>query len=582
MDDLFNLVTSPWILVRDENCNEETVSIQDLFLKAHQFEAIAGETVTQNFAILRLLEAILSTILYRYDLNGQPQPDVNQKVLLQRWAKLWDNGKFPPEMMEPYLKDHAEEFNLLGDKRFMQSREARKANVYSCKKMIGDLAVSGNKDRLFSFREWDEGEEPTISKAEAARWAQNLILFDDTAVKKSKEYKTVKGKGPDTAPGVGWGGKIAPIYFEGASLFETLMINCVLLKEGAGLWGDMTPYWEVQESIEDSEGMRLERRLIPQPNDFAALLTLPSRRIWLVEAKEKNNEICGFRIISGDVFESENAFCEQFTLWKEKDTEENETISFSPDRHVPNKQLWRSFNKAFQNENDGHLPGIVQWLKRLESEDILSENFRVRIKAPFIQYKKGQPSAVTDLASHSMIIYSQLLNEKNEGYRAAIQDQVDKINRLAGAAEEFARQAAKTTGADEGHAAERISAELYQAVDQPFLEWIAAISPEKTDLGEAVNAWEKTAKSIGRRLVKKELEKYPTANLFGKLIKQESDHTKKKTGKKAKKNEEESDEGENSKVLVSVMTAELKFNRVLNSIYMKEKRGTEDGEEQSE
>lgn len=71
MDDLFNLVTSPWILVRDENCNEETVSIQDLFLKAHQFEAIAGETVTQNFAILRLLEAILSTILYRYDLNGR-------------------------------------------------------------------------------------------------------------------------------------------------------------------------------------------------------------------------------------------------------------------------------------------------------------------------------------------------------------------------------------------------------------------------------------------------------------------------------------------------------------------------------
>ena len=71
MEQLFNVIDEPWICVMDKNCQIKEVSLRDTLLKSQDFIELAGETKAQDFAILRFLLALMYTIFYRYDLNGE-------------------------------------------------------------------------------------------------------------------------------------------------------------------------------------------------------------------------------------------------------------------------------------------------------------------------------------------------------------------------------------------------------------------------------------------------------------------------------------------------------------------------------
>ena len=55
----YNLLFEPWIKVYTQSDETVRYSILDVFKHAHQIKALAGELPTQDFAILRLLLAIL-------------------------------------------------------------------------------------------------------------------------------------------------------------------------------------------------------------------------------------------------------------------------------------------------------------------------------------------------------------------------------------------------------------------------------------------------------------------------------------------------------------------------------------------
>ena len=40
----FNLLDEPWIRVRTRDCRVEEVSLKDVFVHAHEYEDLAGET----------------------------------------------------------------------------------------------------------------------------------------------------------------------------------------------------------------------------------------------------------------------------------------------------------------------------------------------------------------------------------------------------------------------------------------------------------------------------------------------------------------------------------------------------------
>ena len=285
-----------------------------VFEQAHLYTDLAGELATQNVAMLRLLLAVLHTVFSRVDEHGEEAPIEETDHALDRWGALWNKNCFPIEPIKAYLHTQHERFWLFHPERpFWQALSAAKGTEYSAAKLIGELSESSNKTRLFPPR---TGEDKTeVSYGEAARWLLYVNGYDDTSAKP-------KGKNLPS-PGAGWLGKLGLITAKGKTLFETLMLNLVLLKEDYEPWEPNVPAWELPKP---REGERIE---ITIPDNPAALLTLQSRRLLL---ERNNRKVTGYRLLGGDFFSRENAFNETMTVWKPVMERGKSTGQYQPKR----------------------------------------------------------------------------------------------------------------------------------------------------------------------------------------------------------------------------------------------------------
>lgn len=69
----YNLLDEAWIpVLRKDTGKVEEVSLLTLFSQAQEYYALAGEMETQNFAVLRVLLAVLVTVFTRVDAEGEP------------------------------------------------------------------------------------------------------------------------------------------------------------------------------------------------------------------------------------------------------------------------------------------------------------------------------------------------------------------------------------------------------------------------------------------------------------------------------------------------------------------------------
>lgn len=202
-----------------------------------------------------------------------------------------------------------------------------KGTSYSAAKLNGELSESNNKLRLFPQR--SGREKAALSYDEAARWLLHVNAFDDTSGKKTDPQ--IK-----ETPGAGWLGKLGVVMAEGDTLFETLMLNLILLQDGESkLWEEEErPVWE-RESVDRRERVRIE-----MPGNLSELYTLQSRRI---ELKREGGKVVGYILLGGEFFEKDNAFAEQMTLWHNGAKNDKSTPLHQPRRHAPARQLWRDF-----------------------------------------------------------------------------------------------------------------------------------------------------------------------------------------------------------------------------------------------
>ena len=67
----FNLLEESWIKVITPSLEQKEVSLLDVILHAHEYTSLSGETPTQDVALLRVLLALVETIFYRYNENGE-------------------------------------------------------------------------------------------------------------------------------------------------------------------------------------------------------------------------------------------------------------------------------------------------------------------------------------------------------------------------------------------------------------------------------------------------------------------------------------------------------------------------------
>lgn len=494
----FNLLDEPWIRVMTEDCTVVERSLMQVLLNSHRYQRLAGELPTQDVALLRLLLAILQTVFYRVDPEGEDDPIEDRAAAIRRWQALWNAGRFPVQPIRTYLEIWKDRFWLFHPEHpFYQVPAAAVGTKFKASKLNGELSESAHKMRLFPLRDGEEKE--TLSYAEAARWLVTLIGFDDSASTKK-----------ETGTGTGWLGDRVNVYAIGENLFETLMLNLVFLKDGRYVWAENMPAWE-QPTMTTAK-----KREIALPDNQAELLTLQSRRLIL---SREENRVTGFSSTGGDFFGKEgrvNAFSEQMTLWRAGKTPKNAVPQFVPAPVDPWRQMWRDFEVILGRREDTHIPGVVAWLTELRRKNVIPRKY-VHITSVGVTYdsKKG---SIADIVSDHLDFQMSLLDAAGELWIVLVGGEIhliDKVARALGALAEglYLAQGGQLDGA--GKKARQSQRDegmrlLYAAVDLPFREWLAHIGAQHEDdentRAQEQQCWRsivfRIADNLGREMVR--------------------------------------------------------------------------------
>jgi CRISPR system Cascade subunit CasA len=511
----FNLLYEPWILVKNKQNETEEWSLLDVFKHAHEVQQLAGELPTQDMAIMRLLLAIMYGAFVTNDIE-------DAEDARNLWQELWELEQFPYDIIERYLKQHEERFWLFHPQYpFYQVADIEDImNCYKAAKgkktkneeklkavarLIGELFQSDNLLRLFSGRNGDQ--QCVLNYSEAARWLLHLNGFDDDSAKNP------------TPKGVGYLGQIGFIYAQGENLFETLMLNFVLLDNNNQLFDDCREtskaYWEkpICKTVEN---------LISQPNAQKDLLTMQSRRILF---KRDHRQVIGYLLTMGDYFDKEQGlFNEQMTLWKA-----DEKIGFIPKRHMPEKKIWRNFSSLISTGGDNSTnrnSGVVHWLKELQDKEIISKNI-VKFCIAGIYYKpKGAGWQIVDFVNDSLQVNSTILGMLGVSWVNEIIRVLSLTDKAVSALGWLAVDVAAAGGNSSKDHTElgRTARERgYHQLDGDFRKWLLSIHPQKDDVETKMAEWLAIAKKSILTQGEQILEQCSNKALVGRIKKDKDD-----------------------------------------------------------
>lgn len=484
----FNLLDEPWIRVRDDSCQVHEVSLTDALLHAHQYTSLSGELPTQDIVILRLMLAVLHTVFSRVDADGNAAELEDEEEAVERWTDLWELGQLPEEPIREYLEKWHERFWLFHPERPFGQVAGLDSRLYDVKKLNGEILQSDHKERFFSSYSGEEKNK--MSYGQATRWLLTLNGFSDVGIKK-----------PDPKR-VGWLAELGIVYVEGKNLFETLMLNFILV-DFSGEYRKEMPLWERDKIVIEGNEEN------PIPETHSELYTFLSRKMLLVS---DSGYVKKFRVSAGDYFQSKNAFIEPMTSWEKLDNEK-ETV-FCPLKHDSSKQLWREFPSMFteSEKDESKLSGIVQWVRYLCDNNMVDNNYLFYTRIIGTLFSNTHKSLVKNFFFDSLSINAYLLSNVGANWREKIKVEINRCEQLADAIRKLAGNLYLASGGTKGDAKswdktflksrESASAQLYFRLDMPFRRWLAGITPEDVDSADyeteerVFSAWQKTAKTI--------------------------------------------------------------------------------------
>ncbi|QIS05589.1 type I-E CRISPR-associated protein Cse1/CasA [Nocardia brasiliensis] len=468
----FDLLNDPWIPViyHDTGSTASSgsqleprareLSLRAVFRDAPQVLTLSGEIPTQTFAILRLLLAILRRSIR--DRSGRPT-DV--------WKSLWTDDALPLAEIDQYLDDHKTRFNLFDPVApFFQVADLRiNKGASTLDVLIADVP---NGHKYFTSRGGRHME--AITFAEAARWLVHAQAFDPSGIKSGADGDPRAKGGRGYPIGVAWTGQLGGIYWEGANLAETLILNTAL----AGL--DDNPYPKEDKPAWERPPAGPTVRLDPEPSGPADLFTWQSRRIRLV-AEEK--AVTGVVLCNGDPLEPFNKQrFEPMTAWRFSQVQ---TKKSGRDRHYPlthhvERGLWRSLASLLsqgQSKNDRGAPvqpGLVQWASRLVEDGKLDVTQLIRLHATGMEYVNNQ-AVVGEVVDDSLTFRVALLSSDPHLRMCAldaIKTAENSVGILASLAGDLALAAGGEPTLARSHARER----GYFILESSYRRWLAGLA----------------------------------------------------------------------------------------------------------
>lgn len=480
----FNLVHDPWIKVLDMGNAVMEVSLSDLFRNATSYRRFAGESEPQDIAVMRVCLAVMYAALAQGVDDQQAAEDL--------WESIWSVRQFPHRELLAYLDRWKDRFYLVHPTHpFYQRPCAAGGTGYNILKLNGNLCQSGDKVRFFTESLQDSTEGMLFP--EAARWLIYLNAFDDNSGKPSSAYSAdckARNKATESV-GAGWLGRCGLVFLAGENLFQTLMLNFVLLMDGKEPYGTEKPCWELDVPRD------AERTTVPCPDNPAELYTFQSRRI-ILDLNDTGDRVVGYHTIGGDVFDPVNAFIEPMTIWQAPLAEGNDSAKapeFRPRTHRPQERFWRTMPGLLGRRLGSrrtHVPGILTWVGMLSSHGIL-EDIPVHVRMVSVQYGDAKCFNVADTFSDGTCGEMRLSALLSEAWRDMISETVSvTVDTLAGYVWQLGRNVAEADGMEytrsgsspAGSFAAAQQAAFYDLAGREFRTWLSELDPGTQDCAQ--------------------------------------------------------------------------------------------------
>ncbi len=508
----FNLLDEPWIsVVYDDRGATKEVSLLDLFQNAHNYKDLAGDTKTQDFAVLRVLLAVLHTVFSRFDAEGNvheylevddrfnqlkpvDEDDVEEyaDALYDTWVDLWESGKFP-SIVAQYLEKWRDRFYLFDEAYpFFQVRKEDivaekisklKASSISGKNINRTISESGNKIALFSPKMHQMKEQLTAS--ELVRWLitfQGYSGLSDKVIFGKEKYKSSKG----------WLFDIGSVHIKGDSLFKTLLLNCILpYQEHGNLESIQCPCWEL--ASDELINTYLSNQEV---TNLASLYTIWSRAIF-IDPEVDLDKSFSFEIVKLPDIKHQDNFLEPMTIWKYNVSGDYKD-TYTPKKHTLNQSLWRSFGLLTINDSSNHYrkPGIMNWLTT-DINEVLGDRV-FNLSAVSMQDDGNATSwvptdEIIDFLSINDLVLGDLLED---GWITRINDVVEEMKGIVSKTyKKYIDEVSEIRNISSSPYTAQMVATLFFKIDQPFRQWLASIRIDD-EKDSKIKEWRKMLKKL--------------------------------------------------------------------------------------
>jgi CRISPR system Cascade subunit CasA len=464
----FDLTSAPWLPVLYVDGTQGELSLREVFAGATSIRRLVGDLPTQDFALLRLLLAIL------HDAVDGPRDG-------QDWEDMWTSGD-PFTEVPAYLDDHRERFDLLHPTTpFYQvpGLHTAKNDVGPLNKIVADVP---DGEPFFSMRVRGVKQ---LGFAEAARWLVHTQAFDTSGIKSGVvgDPKAVNGK--RYPQGVAWLGNLGGVFAEGDTLRQTLLLN-LIAADTANLRvtsAQDTPAWRRASGVASGTGGNQAGTEPRVPAGLRDLYTWQSRRIRL---EYDTRGITGAVLTYGDELTPHNKQgIEPMTGWRHSPAQEKKLglpTVYMPRQHDPTRAAWRGIESLLAAEDPSGRrqgteaaanirPKIVDWLAELAHHGNLPSRSLLRVRTVGARYGTQQ-SVIDEVMSDELTMAVVLLHEGDHRFGEAAIAAVKDADKAVAALADLASDLAQAAGLDPEP--ERVTArdQAFGALDGPYRQWL--------------------------------------------------------------------------------------------------------------
>ncbi|MYU53460.1 type I-E CRISPR-associated protein Cse1/CasA [Streptomyces sp. SID7805] len=493
----FDLISRPWLPAQRLDGTTVELSLLEVFARADELRRLVGDLPTQEFALFRLLLAILHDA-------------VEGPVELADWEELWESAD-PFAAVPGYLDRHRERFDLLAAERpFFQvaGLHTAKNEVASLNRIVADVP---NGEPFFAMR------RPSVDRlglAEAARWLVHAHAFDPSGIKSGMTGDD-RAKGGKVYPqGVGWAGNLGGVLAEGRTLRDTLLLNLIATDEDI-LTTDRKQDLPAWRRDPPGPGPSPADPSIRRPTGPRDLYTWQSRRLLL---HTEDDTVTGVVLGYGDPLAPHDRWMsEPMTGWRRSPAQEKKQgrpLVYLPQQHDPARAAWRGLASLLfaQQSDTGDTgrgtaqslpPGVVKWLALLTTEGVLPEDSLIRTRLIGAVYGTQQ-SVVDEVVDDGVTLPVVLLHEEHPVYGATAVAAVADAEQGVTALGHLAGNLARATGSEPSPATAAARDLGFGALDGPYRQWLRALG-EHADPDAARAEWRTTAhrviRGLGRQLL---------------------------------------------------------------------------------